>query len=615
MLLSRQKMKRTINNQGPSGTASSSSGKTNKCISTVRFVIIVVALISTIIYIIFNEITTPETFSNEFINILQATTTTSTSNDVPTILINATTTTFLNGMEMKDGGNEHRVAGLNCNSYGGPYTNEATERMIYWKDIPDDNKFSSPLKHPTEEQFLTMEPDEGGWNNIRMNMETAVGIAIMTGRTLVLPPKKQIYLLHHGDKEDKQYTFNDFFHFDSVFAEHYTDRLRPAFKVITFDEFLEQVAMTGKFISRNTTLPTFPPNNRTNWDGSNHQKLNKVWDWIRQSALPLEWNSERCVGAFPSQRGYDASTRIPSVYLQQINNPNNISNPRRRNVWKDIDSYIDNPTPVDDTPVNRLREILGHRVKVCMYDDVFQNAKVLHTLGSTNYRLLVHFYAFLYFENYQLDLWFKRFVRDHFRYVDEVQCAAARIIDKLKTIAKRNNNGDTYDSMHIRRGDLQFEEVRQLSAEDIYELTVKKFIKPNRTMFIATDERDMTFFNVLKDHYNVYFLHDFQEQLGDTVSKNFYGMIDQLVASQGITFVGCYYSTFTGYINRIRGYHHQNQKLPGYELGHVNSYYYVPNELMEKQAVMTQYRSVQPTLWSQEYAVCWRDIDHDLEAD
>ena len=32
--------------------------------------------------------------------------------------------------------------------------------------------------------YLTFEPDGGGWNNIRMSMETVLGMAIATGRVL-----------------------------------------------------------------------------------------------------------------------------------------------------------------------------------------------------------------------------------------------------------------------------------------------------------------------------------------------------------------------------------------------------------------------------------------------
>jgi hypothetical protein len=37
--------------------------------------------------------------------------------------------------------------------------------------------------------------DKGGFNNIRMAMETVVAMAIFMGRTIVLPPQQGMYLL------------------------------------------------------------------------------------------------------------------------------------------------------------------------------------------------------------------------------------------------------------------------------------------------------------------------------------------------------------------------------------------------------------------------------------
>lgn len=62
-----------------------------------------------------------------------------------------------------------RIAGLNCDKYGGPSIDEAQE-MVYWEDIPSDAEWISPFhaKHRNgPPQYLTFEPDLGGWNNIR----------------------------------------------------------------------------------------------------------------------------------------------------------------------------------------------------------------------------------------------------------------------------------------------------------------------------------------------------------------------------------------------------------------------------------------------------------------
>jgi len=90
---------------------------------------------------------------------------------------------------------------LNCRAFGGP-SEEAAQEMVYWQDIPSDSHYVSPF-HPNKDksrpkQYMTFEPDGGGWNNIRMAMETVVGLAIATGRILVLPPEQRMYLLAQG---------------------------------------------------------------------------------------------------------------------------------------------------------------------------------------------------------------------------------------------------------------------------------------------------------------------------------------------------------------------------------------------------------------------------------
>jgi hypothetical protein len=482
----------------------------------------------------------------------------------------------------------HVIAGLSCEKYGGP-SEQAAAEMVYWRNIPIDATFTSPfatLSSTTDPKYLTFEPDEGGWNNMRMSMETATAMALSMGRILVLPPKQRMYLLNK-DAQKQMYSFEDFFHFDSIAHEH------SALEIITMKEFLKREAMTGHLINKMTGLVSFPPQNVTDWNQA--KRLNglksPLWKWLRTVADNPMWNFDKCVAAFPNQPGPAGAERMNS-YFQQTRD----QTPTRLRVKQ----YTGKPTPVDAPPEKRLRELIANRQGVCVYDETLQNAKVLHLMGDNDSkaRLLVHFYLFLFFEDWRHDLWTKRFVRDHLRYHDQIQCAAARVVEALRR--KSREHGDpsgAYDSFHVRRGDFQYKHTR-IGALGIYSVTAK-LLKPNSTIFIASDEKNKAFFDPLRKYYHVYFLDDFKHLLPG-VSPNFYGMLDQRIASKGRAFFGSYLSTFSGYINRIRGYHSQKEKLDDYEEGIINSYYYTPRDNMY---VMKQYTSADPPLWAREFAV------------
>ena len=95
----------------------------------------------------------------------------------------------------------------------------------------------------------------------------------------------------------------------------------------------------------------------------------------------------------------------------------------------------------------------------------------------------------------------------------------------LIKVAPSNTNG-VYDSYHVRRGDFQFQKLGKLW---------------NQSKDEATDEKQKDFFDLMKDHYDITFLDDYMHLAGD-INPNFYEMLDQLVASKGRTFFGCWWS-------------------------------------------------------------------------
>lgn len=148
-------------------------------------------------------------------------------------------------------------------------------------------------------------------------------------------------------------------------------------------------------------------------------------------------------------------------------------------------SFVNKPTPVNASMSKRFAENLADRKELCLYDGSLQQQRFLHFHGKKNLgaRLLVHFYAFLFFQSWKEDLWMKRFVRDHVRYVDEMQCAAARVVAAVREHSKSKGNNGIFDSFHIRRGDFQYKKTR-LEAQEIYDNS-KNEIPEGATVYVV----------------------------------------------------------------------------------------------------------------------------------
>jgi hypothetical protein len=424
------------------------------------------------------------------------------------------------------------VAGLQCHDHGGPTDSLAAEEMVYWRDIPKDATFASPFRSTTSSlarnQYLTFEPDQAGWNNVRMAMETAVTLALAMGRILVLPPEQEMHLLYDKSHPKKTFSFKDFFHLDAVQAEN------AGLEIWTFEQFLEREAMQGGLVQMTTGQISFPPDNRTNWDGllRSTDEAKILWSWVRNVTIHLPWSGSQCVAAFPSTSGAAGVERLEQTIQSVLANDESLPGGQGTQKWKQrVNSYRNNPTPTNASTALRLAEMLANRQELCIYDETLQQAKILHVKGEaqSSYRLLLHFYAFLFFEDWRHDLWVKRFVRDHLRYIDEIQCAAARVVQALRERARHhrgeNATNSGFDSFHIRRGDFQAQyKTAEMSAKVMYEQNSRRFLAEQRTVFVATDEKDDAFFGPLREHYHLYMLKDFKD-LVSNVNPNYYGMV------------------------------------------------------------------------------------------
>jgi GDP-fucose protein O-fucosyltransferase len=354
---------------------------------------------------------------------------------------------------------------------------------------------------------------------------------------------------------------------------------------------------------------SFPPQNRTNW---NDAWLKRMRDWLKTVTVQIKWRPEDCLAAFPS---HPHNVETLEKAIQEL---------RRQKPQPGPGRWMDNPNPVDAPVIERLSEVLAERKNLCYYDEQLQDEtylyyKIIYDPSTyegefvTNIRLLIWFYQFFFFENWKQDLWSKRFIRDHLRYKDELQCIAARIVAAMREKARAKHDGDDqFDSFHIRRlGEFEEQYGNLTDNAAIYNTSVPD-IPEGSTVYIATDDMNRTLFQPLMDHYDVYFLGDFQELLGD-LNANYYSIIDQLVASRGRVFFGAFCSTFTGYINRMRGYRSQKDKAEGWQNGIVDSYFY-NFQGYDKRNKMRIYHPPIKSWFFREFPIAWRDIDHDLES-
>jgi hypothetical protein len=220
-----------------------------------------------------------------------------------------------------------------------------------------------------------------------------------------------------------------------------------------------------------------------------------------------------------------------------------------------------------------------------------------------DYRLLTHFYNMIYFSDPAESHHFKRFVRDYLHYHDSIYCAAGKIVQALQLEGKSrgfevdDEGGGGFSALHVRRGDLQYKRVK-IPASEWYENT-KEIWQDKEILYVATDERNKTFFDDLAVHYDLRYLDDYWDMagLGD-LDPNYMGMIDTIVASRGRAFCGTFFSTFTGYINRLRGYHGMTM---------MDSWY----SFLPKKTHMHEWTKVDHTAFSFEWPDGWVGIDAD----
>lgn len=156
--------------------------------------------------------------------------------------------------------------------------------------------------------------------------------------------------------------------------------------------------------------------------------------------------------------------------------------------------------------------------------------------------LLGNFYQTIY--SHQNDK-LKSLVSKYVRYKNEIFDIAWGFINLL---------GDKeYYSIHIRRNDFQYKDLF-IDSNTMFN-TVSKEIPTGSKLYIATDHKDKTFFDIFRSNYEVYFYDDLLAKLNHfEIYKKWIPIIEQIICTRGIKFIGNKLSTLSSYVYRMRGF-------------------------------------------------------------
>jgi hypothetical protein len=145
-----------------------------------------------------------------------------------------------------------------------------------------------------------------------------------------------------------------------------------------------------------------------------------------------------------------------------------------------------------------------------------------------------------------LDDEIKKLVAKYVKYKSEIFDIAWQFINYLED--------KSYYSIHIRRNDFQYKDLF-ISCEQILD-NIKDIIPFGSKLYIATDQNDRSFFDPLAEHYTLFFYDDIRSKVKiyDEFDVNYIPIIEQLICTRSIKFIGNKLSTLSSYIYRLRGY-------------------------------------------------------------
>lgn len=351
-----------------------------------------------------------------------------------------------------------------------------------------------------EMKYLSYQPPGGGWNNQRVAFENAVVLAKLLNRTLIvhpLAPHQEILRLKRSRKMSAGY---------EIYNMLPKDKLLPLSKVIDLKELSKLVPVKEVTSSHVEFLKKYK---HFRWHRVCHNGLVGMWvDTIPKKTNEEKWKllQRHMETNLPIYGDLPLYRRICKTEMKQYGNTS------VRPVWG-------------------IWNELSNRTEDMLY----------FSEGSLYIRELLFFDKTTVLNAHE---WIMRFIR----FATDIRKRVADVLEAM---------GHPFNAIHVRRTDHP-SSFRIKQDYWLQLLNVRDAVNLTKTLYIATDEEDKTWFKPFNEAgYNLYFAEDFSDQLrlGNVnlaVIQDMLGLCEQLICAHADHFVGSYYSTFTMYIKRLR---------------------------------------------------------------
>jgi hypothetical protein len=246
-----------------------------------------------------------------------------------------------------------------------------------------------------------------------------------------------------------------------------------------------------------------------------------------------------------------------SSYLEDLSNNENLKS-RVHIIWKDksptwsetITGVYCVPAPCNETNERFKNFRSPTQRNLVNQSDVIWKKDIVAL--DPQLAMIPVWYIFYYFKDPIEEEKAKNVMRDHLHIKEELFMVA----DKLLNILPKS-----FSALHLRRGAWFLVQQSDIirTGPRIYE-NVKNLLKEDEILYIATDEKNMTYlhdellypFN--KSNHRIFLLNDIKHQINSTYTTNYewIGILETLILCHARVFIGTELSTFTNHIHRLR---------------------------------------------------------------